>query len=74
MSARFNAAGERLVPCPTCRGDSVFAPSNRFRPFCSDRCAGIDFGAWASEAYRVPARADSADLADDDSPAAVDGR
>ena len=53
-----NAAGDRLVPCPTCKRDSVFAPSNRFRPFCSERCANVDFGAWASEAYRVPAKPD----------------
>lgn len=53
MRLKTNAAGERLVPCPTCRGDSVFAPSNPHRPFCSERCATIDFGAWASEAYRV---------------------
>jgi uncharacterized protein len=66
VSAKTNAAGERLVACPTCRGDSVFAPSNRHRPFCSERCATIDFGAWASEAYRVPARGDSAESADDD--------
>jgi endogenous inhibitor of DNA gyrase (YacG/DUF329 family) len=45
----------KLVPCPTCRGDSVYAPSNPFRPFCSARCQGIDFGAWASEDFRMPA-------------------
>jgi uncharacterized protein len=26
----------------------------RFRPFCSQRCADIDLGAWVSGAYRVP--------------------
>jgi uncharacterized protein len=67
MSVQHNAAGERVVPCPTCRGDSVFAPSNRFRPFCSERCAGIDFGAWASESYRVPARGDSGEIPGDES-------
>ncbi len=25
-----------------------------FRPFCSQRCADIDLGQWASGAYRVP--------------------
>jgi len=43
------------VPCPTCRGPSVFAPSNAWRPFCSERCRNVDLGAWASEGYRVPA-------------------
>lgn len=43
-----------VVDCPTCQGPSVFAPSNRFRPFCSERCKHIDLGAWASESFRVP--------------------
>lgn len=43
----------RIVPCPTCGGDSVFAPSNLWRPFCSERCRQIDLGAWASESFRV---------------------
>ncbi len=29
-------------------------PENRFRPFCSQRCKSIDFGAWAAEEYRIP--------------------
>ena len=45
----------RLVPCPSCKGDSVYAGSNPFRPFCSARCKNADFGAWASEGFRVPA-------------------
>lgn len=43
----------KLVPCPTCGGDSVYAVSNPFRPFCSDRCKNIDLGAWASEDFRM---------------------
>jgi uncharacterized protein len=31
----------------------VFAPDNPYRPFCSRRCRNSDFGAWASETYRV---------------------
>jgi uncharacterized protein len=46
----------RHVPCPACGEPSLFAPVNRFRPFCSARCAGVDLGAWASEGYRVAAR------------------
>ncbi len=26
----------------------------RTRPFCSQRCADIDLGAWLTESYRVP--------------------
>ncbi len=45
----------RLVRCPACGGDSLYAPGNPFRPFCSERCKNADFGAWASEGYRMPA-------------------
>jgi uncharacterized protein len=34
----------------------VFAASNRWRPFCSERCRITDLGAWASESYRIPAK------------------
>ena len=47
----------RTVRCPQCGGDSVYAPSNLYRPFCSERCKGIDLGAWASESFRVEAEA-----------------
>jgi len=55
---------ERRVPCPGCRRLCVYGPTNRWRPFCSPRCAGVDLGAWASEAFRVEA----AEPADDDEP------
>jgi uncharacterized protein len=43
------------VTCPTCGETTLFSPANPFRPFCSARCQGQDFGAWANEAYRVEA-------------------
>lgn len=46
---------ERLVPCPTCRQPAPYSERNRWRPFCSERCRGVDLGAWASESYRVKA-------------------
>lgn len=49
------AAAPRLVPCPGCGRNTEFAPSNSWRPFCSERCKSGDFGAWASEGYRVAA-------------------
>jgi endogenous inhibitor of DNA gyrase (YacG/DUF329 family) len=51
----------RIVRCPGCGGDSVYALSNRFRPFCGERCRLADLGAWASEGYRVPAAPSSGD-------------
>lgn len=44
----------KMVRCPACQGDSVYASSNPYRPFCSERCKQIDLGAWASESFRVP--------------------
>ncbi|MFZ9419432.1 MAG: DNA gyrase inhibitor YacG [Burkholderiaceae bacterium] len=42
-----------VVACPKCARDSVFAPSNRYRPFCSERCKLNDLGDWASDRYRL---------------------
>jgi endogenous inhibitor of DNA gyrase (YacG/DUF329 family) len=44
----------RKVKCPRCGEDSVFAPENKFRPFCSERCSLIDLGQWANEDFRIP--------------------
>lgn len=49
----------RIVRCPACGGDSVYAPSNPWRPFCSERCKQMDFGAWASEQYALKERGDA---------------
>ena len=58
----------RIVTCPSCGGDSVYAPTNPFRPFCSERCKNLDFGAWASESYRVAAPPTSLDAEADERP------
>ncbi len=58
----------KLVTCPTCGGDSVYAASNPFRPFCSERCKNIDLGAWASESFRMPATGLPEDQIADDEP------
>jgi len=47
-------AAPLTVPCPTCGQPSLFARSNSYRPFCSERCKQIDLGAWAAEDLRVP--------------------
>jgi endogenous inhibitor of DNA gyrase (YacG/DUF329 family) len=52
------AAKPRVVRCPACGGDSIYAPSNPFRPFCCERCKNMDLGAWASESFRVPEKDD----------------
>jgi len=49
------------VTCPTCARRIAYTPANRWRPFCSERCRGIDLGAWASERFRVPVQAPADD-------------
>ena len=44
----------RIVACPVCGKSTAFAVSNRWRPFCSERCRVSDLGAWATESYRIP--------------------
>ena len=47
-----------LIKCPRC-GKEVEYEGNEFRPFCSERCKLLDFGAWADEEYNLPAEATS---------------
>lgn len=51
------------VDCPTCGRKAPFDASNRWRPFCSERCKTVDLGAWAAERYRIAgdSRTDDAD-------------
>lgn len=44
----------RTAPCPQCRQPSVLEPSNRYRPFCSERCKLLDLGEWMSGRYAIP--------------------
>ncbi|ODU11294.1 MAG: DNA gyrase inhibitor YacG [Rubrivivax sp. SCN 71-131] len=57
-----------VVPCPGCRQPSRYGPQNPWRPFCSERCRSLDLGAWASEAYRVPAQSPPDGRTADDAP------
>lgn len=41
------------VKCPSC-GKKTEYNDNEFRPFCSERCKLLDFGAWADEEYALP--------------------
>ncbi len=56
MSAHKTAA------CPQCRQPSSLEKSNRFRPFCSQRCKLLDLGEWFAEKHTIPVvEADSGD-------------
>ncbi len=47
-----------LVKCPTC-GKQTEYTGNEHRPFCSERCKLLDFGAWADEEFALPAQTES---------------
>jgi hypothetical protein len=38
------------MSCPICSGETV----QKYRPFCSRRCADIDLSKWFSGAYAAP--------------------
>lgn len=42
-----------VVKCPACGKETEYN-GNEFRPFCSERCKLLDFGAWADEEYAFP--------------------
>ncbi|VAV97511.1 hypothetical protein MNBD_ALPHA07-2028 [hydrothermal vent metagenome] len=37
------------MSCPICQKD----PNQKFRPFCSKRCADIDLGKWLTGKYAI---------------------
>ena len=43
-----------VVKCPRCGKETEFQ-DNEHRPFCSERCKLLDFGAWVDEEYNLPA-------------------
>jgi endogenous inhibitor of DNA gyrase (YacG/DUF329 family) len=42
------------IKCPQCSKETQFE-GNEYRPFCSERCKLLDFGAWVDEEYNLPA-------------------
>jgi endogenous inhibitor of DNA gyrase (YacG/DUF329 family) len=56
MSMDTAATPVKQVRCPQCNQWCAYGPQNRWRPFCSERCRGMDLGAWASDGYRLPQR------------------
>jgi len=39
------------MSCPICGNDGV----EKYRPFCSKRCADVDLGRWLKGNYAIPA-------------------
>lgn len=58
----------RIVTCPQCKKRMHYSTSNASRPFCSERCRLIDFGAWANEEHRIPGKADADEVMSGDLP------
>ena len=54
----------RMVFCPTCGKPVEWSQSQRWKPFCSERCKFIDLGAWLDESHRIPG--DGIEPSDDD--------
>ncbi len=52
-----------IVKCPHCGRETEFT-GNEFRPFCSERCKLLDFGAWADEEFAIPSETET--LSDED--------
>ena len=56
-----------FVRCPTCRKEAPWE-GNPWRPFCSERCATLDLGGWASQKFAVPAEEPPESFGDTDTP------
>jgi endogenous inhibitor of DNA gyrase (YacG/DUF329 family) len=39
------------MTCPICQKDT----DQKYRPFCSKRCADVDLGRWLNGSYAIPA-------------------
>ena len=52
------------INCPNCGKETEYSTENEFRPFCSERCKLLDFGAWADEEFALPT--EETDLSEED--------
>ena len=52
-----------IVKCPQCGREKEYN-GNEFRPFCSERCKLLDFGAWADEEFAIASETET--LSDED--------
>jgi len=50
MAESDNVVPLKMRPCPLCGQPA----QQRFRPFCSKRCADIDLGRWFKGSYAIP--------------------
>lgn len=55
--------------CPICGKGR----DQRYRPFCSRRCADIDLGRWLKGEYAIPSESSAPDFGEEDAPPGHDG-
>lgn len=55
-ASRTSAAPPRIFRCAHCGQSTRLDSSNRWRPFCSERCKMLDLGGWFGERYGIPAK------------------
>ena len=55
-------ANDNPRPCAICRKLSV----EKYRPFCSKRCADVDLNRWLTGSYAIPAEEDDEGVNDDE--------
>ncbi|MEO0878799.1 MAG: DNA gyrase inhibitor YacG [Pseudomonadota bacterium] len=51
MTSQNNKPSPGDAACPIC-GE---AQADRYKPFCSNRCANVDLHRWLSGSYAIPA-------------------
>ena len=44
----------QIVKCPNCKKAVPWINSQKFKPFCSERCKLIDLGEWVFEENKIP--------------------
>ncbi|MDD4914361.1 MAG: DNA gyrase inhibitor YacG [Methylococcales bacterium] len=52
-----NADSITVVYCPCCKKPVRWVATEKFKPFCCERCKLIDLGDWATEAHKIPGEA-----------------
>ncbi len=48
----------KTAACPQCGEAASLAKTNKYRPFCSERCKLLDLGEWFDEKKGIPAEDD----------------
>lgn len=59
---------EKIVKCPNCGKKVRWVETEKFKPFCCERCKLIDLGEWAAEEKVIPGNPVSPDENDIDYP------